>query len=114
MQNRIDRAFIISGIVFVTIAIIPFLVLAITLLFLGNNYEISNYFTKFIFLLFLITYKILIPIGIFIQITTFMFKIFSQNKSKKDWLIIFINALLITIFSGLTFLAYLTTSNPLI
>lgn len=108
MQNKIDKTFIISAILLFVIVVIPVLFLSISLFF------IDRYFTKFTFFLFILFYKVILPIGIFIQIVVFILNAFFKNKTRKDWITIFFNVLSILFFSGLYILAILSTLNPLI
>lgn len=102
MLNKIDKTFIISAIIFIVSLFVPIIYWC----FLFNLEKIipnivETRFFIFLVLLFVICYLLFIPISYITQFVTFILKLFSKNKHKKDWIIILINLILILIFSFL-------------
>ena len=107
--NKVDKVILIS--------IVGILVLIISL-FLGilteMTFERNELLLKILFgLITLVTFFIL-PICIILQIITFIIKIFSKNKVKKDWIIIFVNFVSIIIQCAILFVFFVFMTNPLL
>ena len=107
MLNKIDKMFIISSIFILVLLVLSLLVAILSMFDIGA-------FWMMIFGSIITITLLVIPISIVVQTIILFVKIFSRNKTKKDWIIIFANMLLILAFSGLAILAFLSTLNPLI
>ncbi len=115
MPNKIDKALIILIKLLIAVVLIPILLFLVLVIITINNASIINsFFAKFWFYLYVAFYRFILPMGVLLQIIILILKIFSKRKTKKDWVIIFANMLLILAFSGLAILAFLSTLNPLI
>ena len=57
---------------------------------------------------------LMLPFCIILQIITFIIKIFSKDKVKKDWIIIFVNFVSIIILCAILFVFFVFMTNPLL
>ena len=98
-MNKIDKIF-----KYISIALL-FLLLILILSFLTVVINV-DIFEKLLFIVvFLgIADTILIPILDLFLIFIFFIKIFSKNKTKKDWIIIILNLISIIIYTFISFL----------
>jgi len=107
MLNKTDKCFLISLITLILASVLPIVLMSlIIVLSFKFNFEIPNIsdiIIGILFVLFIINYTLVIPILLFTQIITFIIKIFSKNKCKKDWLIIIFNFITVLFFSFLIF-----------
>ena len=108
MLNKIDKYFLITAITLLVLIALSFVG---TLIFTILE---SKVFVEIIFGFIVILTIFILPINIIIQIITFLIKIFSKNKEKKDWIIILINFMSIIIFSLILFIFFNATTNPLL
>lgn len=106
--NKIDKCFLISAILILVLLALSFLA---TLIFSILNAEI---FLIIIFGFVVLITFLLLPISILIQIITLLIKIFSKDKTKKDWLIILINLISIFVFCLVLLMLYAAAANPLL
>ena len=108
MLNKTDKCFLISLITLILASVLPIVLMSlIIVLSFKFNFEIPNIsdiIIGILFVLFIINYTLVIPILLFTQIITFIIKIFSKNKCKKDWLIIIFNFITV-LFFGYIYLA---------
>jgi len=98
MLDKTDKCFLISLII-----VIASVVSTILLIIVSIEYNIEFLFL-IVFMFFVVNYIFLFPIFLITQIITFIIKIFSKNKCKKDWLIILSNLISI-LFFGYIYLA---------
>ena len=57
---------------------------------------------------------LMLPFCIILQIITFIIKIFSKDKVKKDWIILFVNFVSIIIQSAILVVFFVFMTNPLL
>ena len=107
MLNKIDKCFLISLVALILALVLPVvLIYFLAALSLKFNFEIPNIseiIVGIVFAFLIINYTLIVPILLFTQIITFIIKIFSKNKCKKDWLIIIFNFIAVLFFSFLIF-----------
>ena len=104
MLNKTDKCFLISLIILILALVLPMaLIYFLVDLSLKFNFDLPI-IPELLFILSAINYIFIVPILILMQIITFMIKIFSKNKCKKDWLIIIFN-FITTLFFGYIYLA---------
>ena len=108
MLNKIDKYFLISLIILIIASVLPIVLMSLlTALSFKFNFvipNISDIIIGIVFAFLIINYTIVIPILLCTQIITFIIKIFSKNKNKKDWLIIIFNFITV-LFFGYIYLA---------
>lgn len=103
MFNKVDKCFFISAI---TIAVLLALSLLATLILSIFNLDI---FLEMVFGFVVIITFLFLPISIVTQIITFIIKIFSSNKTKKDWIISGFNCFSIILLSTIFYFLFLIT-----
>lgn len=108
MFSRVDKCFFISTIVILILLVVSFLLIAMILL-----YENNVFFEMLLGTSVLITI-LFIPISIVENIIIFLIKIFSKNKTKKDWIIILADFILIIILCTILYVLFIALSNPLL
>ena len=108
MFNRVDKCFFISTIVILILLVVSFLLIATIPL-----YE-NNVFWEMLFGTPILITIILIPISIVEYIIIFLIKIFSKNKTKKDWIIILADFISIIILCTILYVLFIAISNPLL
>ncbi len=98
-MNKIDETFKYVSIVLLLLLLAPILSFLIVLI----NVDI---FEKLLFIVLFLGFAdtILIPILDLFLIFIFFIKIFSKNKTKKDWIIIILNLISIVIYTFISFL----------
>lgn len=101
MLNKIDKCFLITTIMLIFSIIFP-----VILIFTLIAYDIKFLF-DIIFVCAVINYILIVPILFIILIITFIIKVITKNKCKKDWLIILLNLLSIILFSFILLLSHL-------
>jgi len=107
MFNRVDKCFFISLIIMFFAIISPFVLIFCESFHLGKLLEILLDFMV-VFCVFAL------PIVLIIQIITFIMKIFSKNKHKKDWIILGFNCISIITLFLIFHLLFWAISNPLL
>ena len=100
--------FFISTIVILILLVVSFLLIATIPL-----YE-NNVFLEMLFGTPILITIILIPISIVEYIIIFLIKIFSKNKTKKDWIIILADFISIIILCTILYVLFIAISNPLL
>ncbi len=96
--NKTDKYFFISLITLILALVVPvMLICAFISLSFKFGFEAPIMF-GILFILCALTYILGIPILLITQIITLVIKIFSKNKSIKDWIIILFNLISILIF----------------
>ena len=98
-MNKIDETFKYISIVLLYLLLAPILSFLIVLI---NIDFFENFLLITIFLAF--ADIILIPILDLFLIFIFFIKIFSKNKTKKDWILIILNIISIIIYTFISFL----------
>ena len=106
--NKIDKVILISTIVMLVLITSTFLFCLFTAIFYGTI-QIKVSFALIDLVMFFI-----LPICTILQIITFIIKIFSKNKVKKDWIIIFVNFMSVIIQSAILFVFFVSITNPLL
>lgn len=101
MFNKIDKCFLLSLIMLTLCFTLPILVI-ITLI----KYDIEFLFSMF-FVTSVFNYLIIVPVLFITQIITFIIKISTKNKYKKDWIIIVFNFMSILFFGFILLFFYL-------
>ena len=98
-MNKIDKIFKYISIALLFLLLTPILCFLIVLI----NVDI---FEKLLFIVIFLGFAdaILIPILDLFLIIIFFIKIFSKNKTKKDWIIIILNLISIIIYTFISFL----------
>ena len=98
-MNKIDKIFKYISIVLLLLLLAPILSFLIVLI----NVDI---FEKLLFIVLFLGFAdtILIPILDLFLIFIFFIKIFSKNKTKKDWILIILNLISIIIYTFISFL----------
>lgn len=98
-MNKIDETFKYISIVLLLLLLAPILSFLIVLI----NVDI---FEKLLFIVLFLGFAdtILIPILDLFLIFIFFIKIFSKNKTKKDWILIILNLICIIIYTFISFL----------
>ena len=98
-MNKIDKIFKWVSIVLLFLALAPILSFLIVIINI-------NIFEKLLFIVIFLGFAdaILIPILDLFLIIIFFIKIFSKNKTKKDWIIIILNLISIIIYTFISFL----------
>ena len=98
-MNKIDKIFKYVSIALLFLLLVPILSFLIVLI----NVDI---FEKLLFIVIFLSFAdtILIPILDLFLIFIFFIKIFSKNKTKKDWKIIILNLISIIIYTFISFL----------
>lgn len=98
-MNKIDKIFKYISIALLVLLLAPILSFLIVLI----NVDI---FEKLLFIVIFLGFAdaILIPILDLFLIIIFFIKIFSKNKTKKDWIIIILNLISIIIYTFISFL----------
>ena len=98
-MNKIDKIFKYISIALLFLLLAPILSFLIVLI----NVDI---FEKLLFIVIFLGFAdaILIPILDLFLIFIFFIKIFSKNKTKKDWIIIILNLISIIIYTFISFL----------
>lgn len=98
-MNKIDETFKYISIVLLLLLLAPILSFLIVLI----NVDI---FEKLLFIVLFLGFAdtILIPILDLFLIFIFFIKIFSKNKTKKDWITIILNLISIIIYTFISFL----------
>ena len=108
MLNKVDKCFLISLIILILASVLPIVLSCLlSVLSFKFNFEIPNIsdvIVGIVFAFLIINYTLVIPILLFMQIITFIIKILSKNKCKKDWLIIIFNFITV-LFFGYIYLA---------
>ena len=108
MLNKTDKYFLISLIILIVTLIVP-VTLIVTLLFLSVDFKFEiPIIPEILFVFSAIHYIFIVPILIITQIITFIVKVFSKNKNKKDWIIILLNFVTILFFGYNYLVLYLT------
>ena len=101
MLNKIDKCFLLSLIMLTLCFILPILVI-ITLIKYDLEFLFSMFFVTSVF-----NYLIIVPVLFITQIITFIIKVSTKNKYKKDWIIILFNFMSILFFGFVLLLFYL-------
>ena len=98
-MNKIDKIFKYVSIALLFLLLVPILSFLIVLI----NVDI---FEKLLFIVIFLSFAdtILIPILDLFLIFIFFIKIFSKNKTQKDWIIIILNLISIIIYTFISFL----------
>lgn len=100
MLNKIDKCFLLSLIMLTLCFTLPILVI-ITLI----KYDLEFLFS-IVFITSVFNYLIIVPVLFITQIITFIIKISTKNKYKKDWMIILSNIISILFFGFLLLCFY--------
>ena len=108
MFNRVDKCFFISTIIILILLVVSFLLIA-----MFSLYE-NNVFLEMLLSTSVLITILLIPISIVENIIIFLIKIFSKNKTKKDWIIILADFTLIIILCTILYVLFIVTTNPLL
>lgn len=96
--NKTDKYFFISLIILIVALVVPMtLIFILVALSVDFKFEIPYVF-EILFIFAVINYIFIIPILIITQIITFLIKLFSKNKNKKDWIIILLNFVTVLFF----------------
>ena len=98
-MNKIDKIFKYISIALLFLLLTPILSFLIVLINV-------DFFEKLLFIVIFLGFAdtILIPILDLFLIFIFFIKIFSKNKTKKDWIIIILNLISIIIYTFISFL----------
>ena len=98
-MNKIDKIFKYISIALLFLLLTPILSFLIVLINI-------DFFEKLLFIVIFLGFAdtILIPILDLFLIIIFFIKIFSKNKTKKDWIIIILNLISIIIYTFISFL----------
>lgn len=112
MLNKIDNFFIITAISAIISGILSFVFLTTSFIFFLHDENLHLLITSIFFYLSILFFIILI-IGILVLITTFIFKILTKNKSKKDWLILISNLFAIFMSFIAAFIMVILIFNPI-
>ncbi len=112
MLNKIDKCFIITAISATISGILSFVFLTTSFIIFLHDENLHLLITSIFFSLSILFFIILI-IGILVLITTFIFKIVTKNKTKKDWIILLFNLFAIFMSFISAFIMVILIFNPI-
>lgn len=105
MFDKLDKIFLILLLLIICPSIIFVLLFSLiaNTANLGLLAQISIFFCYYV-----------VPICVLGLVILLIAKILKKSKNKKDWIIIFLNLVLVVVFTILLAIFYLITSNPLL
>ncbi len=111
MLNKTDKYVLISLITLIVALVVPMTLLVISSYIdfeLGFEIPIIN---EILFIFCAMNYIFIVPILVITQIISFLIKLFSKNKNKKDWIIILLSFITILFFGFIYLVLFLIGST---